>query len=569
MTTFTCAFNTNRALTVTPVKGQNINPTGIDTVLTALKTADNGRYEQLAKNGSFKATLQTAGSDFKLILDSTTLVLNLIITRNDAAQIIGQDEVEKVSPAPPTNWALYSTLALATGVATAYYSPLYGLPLMTAGIAGLISQCISKPEQKETTTPTAPAAIAAPIITPPPAVLKPTKTQALIESFDNCWNSTTKRYEGIKFDTADFQKQVTEHNAQFKPMHNPATDYGFIEKKDLAAGTKIFVRADLHGDLKSLLENLKTLQQQGLLEANYKCKPNVQLVFLGDYEDRGTNTMQVLQVLTALRMENPGQVTLIRGNHEDLLINQYFAGNDPDFLGFLAGKENRDLLDQFYQTLPLTVYMGEQAAGPKQYTQFTHGTFELYVDPFEILNASTENAQMAIPKYTGSTQLSQRVTQLENSPSAKLQKSARRMKELWKKYKESRTDQELTIYNWGDIDSYTLFESVGNRAWKLSPEDVKHYLRVSSPTHRIKLVFRGHEHLKQHWTYNKKVVVSTMPVGMDSAGYKERFPGQADTAYILTTASKVKDWTKVAYLRDPGESTRQITQPYPIRDVTI
>src|SRR5262249_30166070 len=127
-----------------------------------------------------------------------------------------------------------------------------------------------------------------------------------------------------------FKKHLKAHNEKFKSTYNQEKEFGFIEKRDLAKESKIFVRADLHGDLKSLFENIQTLQKQGLLDEHYRCKPNVQLVLLGDYEDRGTNTMQVLELLTTLRMENPTQVTLIRGNHESLDINVGYAGNDPD-----------------------------------------------------------------------------------------------------------------------------------------------------------------------------------------------------------------------------------------------
>eukprot|EP00826_Nyctotherus_ovalis_P053963 TRINITY_DN7045_c0_g1_i2.p1 TRINITY_DN7045_c0_g1~~TRINITY_DN7045_c0_g1_i2.p1 ORF type:complete len:408 (+),score=108.29 TRINITY_DN7045_c0_g1_i2:849-2072(+) len=71
-------------------------------------------------------------------------------------------------------------------------------------------------------------------------------------------------------------------------------------------------------------------------------------LFLGDYIDRGSNSLEVICLLMALKVKFPGQIHLLRGNHEDISINQAF--------GFAEECEERlddDLNDEYsvFQTI--------------------------------------------------------------------------------------------------------------------------------------------------------------------------------------------------------------------------
>ncbi len=80
---------------------------------------------------------------------------------------------------------------------------------------------------------------------------------------------------------------------------------------------KIFVVGDIHGCHQSLLMLLDRI------------KPDFEedcLLFLGDYIDRGTGSMQVVEEILRLRKEMRHVITLM-GNHEQMLLN-YLAGRD-------------------------------------------------------------------------------------------------------------------------------------------------------------------------------------------------------------------------------------------------
>ena len=48
-------------------------------------------------------------------------------------------------------------------------------------------------------------------------------------------------------------------------------------------------------------------------------------LFLGDYVDRGNLSLETICLLMALKVKYPEQIHLIRGNHEDILINSGFG----------------------------------------------------------------------------------------------------------------------------------------------------------------------------------------------------------------------------------------------------
>lgn len=72
------------------------------------------------------------------------------------------------------------------------------------------------------------------------------------------------------------------------------------------AYSRVGVVGDLHGDYKALQAILATVDLDSDL-----------LVFLGDYADRGSDGVEVIRTIKALRQLHPKNVVALMGNHED------------------------------------------------------------------------------------------------------------------------------------------------------------------------------------------------------------------------------------------------------------
>ncbi len=177
--------------------------------------------------------------------------------------------------------------------------------------------------------------------------IKLSSVASLVAEYNSNWNAAEKCFDDIPVNIERVEKvlnkSISRYRNQIKKLGIDLDDkdfeeahYGFIMKKDLEPASRIFVRADLHADLKSLLENLNEIQKAGLLDEKFKCQPGVELVFLGDYTDRGQHDLQVLELLACLRLENPDQVHLLKGN----------ISNVPKY------SKDEDCIKYLYKSLP-------------------------------------------------------------------------------------------------------------------------------------------------------------------------------------------------------------------------
>lgn len=90
---------------------------------------------------------------------------------------------------------------------------------------------------------------------------------------------------------------------------------------------QIMVIGDIHGDLQALEFVIGKRQEMN-------CK---NILFLGDYVDRGPQGIEVLIRLFRLKLEDPEHIYLLRGNHETVDMNLYYGffeevGSDQGFL---------------------------------------------------------------------------------------------------------------------------------------------------------------------------------------------------------------------------------------------
>ena len=156
----------------------------------------------------------------------------------------------------------------------------------------------------------------------------------------------------------------------------------FAQKLTAPAGSEIIFHGDFHGDIHSFITMLDSLNKAGTLDGFRLVKPNAYMVFLGDYTDRGNFGIEVLYTMLRLKLANPENVFMARGNHEDVqMIASY---------GFLAECQkkyarqfNPGLIARLYDFFPVVIYVGSG----EDFIQCNHGGMEPGYLPGLLLDA--------------------------------------------------------------------------------------------------------------------------------------------------------------------------------------
>jgi hypothetical protein len=104
----------------------------------------------------------------------------------------------------------------------------------------------------------------------------------------------------------------------------------FVQRLELPPGSVVAVFGDLHGALHSLIRSLQSLVDAGYLTPDLTVAPaharTFHVLVLGDFVDRGHYGAETLALLLSLKVRNPGNVWLARGNHEDENMNTWGSG---------------------------------------------------------------------------------------------------------------------------------------------------------------------------------------------------------------------------------------------------
>lgn len=212
-----------------------------------------------------------------------------------------------------------------------------------------------------------------------------------LEEFNNTLNNF---FEVIKKSSLSNQKNwlksaPLKHDTFFDINSNKFKPY--VQKLIVKNNATIAIIGDMHGDIHSLIGFIKSLENKNYLDG-FKIKDkNFYILFLGDYVDRGIYGTEVIYTLLNLKIENPENVILIRGNHEDTQLTRTY-GFQEEFINKFSDYDNQsinrvlDKISKFYNFLPLALYLGTGTKNLKNFLQCCHGGLEIGFNPKEILH---------------------------------------------------------------------------------------------------------------------------------------------------------------------------------------
>ncbi|MBI2775367.1 metallophosphoesterase [Candidatus Dependentiae bacterium] len=292
------------------------------------------------------------------------------------------------------------------------------------------------------------------------------------------------------------QRVIEQRNA---PWIDARSSNGlFAQKLIVPQDSKILFFGDIHGSVHSIVRMFNSCIKQGIVNDQLAItQPNTYFVFLGDYVDRGFYSIETLNTLLQFAIRNPGKVILLRGNHEDEMMNRSFGFGQELTTKFpeIAAADN-SLIYKLFDLMPSVLYLGAGINNNFDIIQCCHGGIEIGFNPQKLLEHSSHKTFQAIDRI-------ERASAIRALPQA-LKKpilDTIPAQEICGCSLSAPTSPTHLGFLWNDfIEKDTLYTSsaIGykeDRGWVLGKILTKHFLSMHSAANaHIRTIFRAHQH---------------------------------------------------------------------------
>lgn len=347
------------------------------------------------------------------------------------------------------------------------------------------------------------------------------------------------------------RRYTTEFAANLGPTR-PILDFlGIVEERVVPVGSTLFVQADLHSDILSLLELLSFWKSKGYMDEEYRTRPDCHIFFLGDYIDRGVNDIEVLSLILQLRLENPNTIHLTRGNHEEVAMSAQFAL--PSHKAFL--EQHEEELNRCFQTFPLAFfvtaqepYLKQGRMPQRQYVHMSHGLFPINVNTSQWLTGETHSIPILKRFHEG---------EFFFRPTS--EKALRASHELSSRFVGKAEAFNPEGFMWNDVGDTTQ-PSTRGKGFEFSPQDLFLFRQASgSSVAKLCAFVRGHQHkLEEVSTVDDKVYLTTLPASRGTGFFQPFITEMGLQGLQLKVEKRVKDWKKTALMVNASAQYRPV-----------
>ncbi len=166
-------------------------------------------------------------------------------------------------------------------------------------------------------------------------------------------------------------------------QHIPNIPY--LAKWIIPQDNDVITIGDLHGDFEALKTIIKSIHMDS----------HTKIVFLGDFMDRGCSSLKVFTTAALIALKYPGQVLMLRGNHEYIDTNLDTYGLESEIRAIGASDETVygiiDELSKSYDFLPVGAFIGQQGTLPTKFIFHAHGCVDIRINCKDLLESDANN----------------------------------------------------------------------------------------------------------------------------------------------------------------------------------